>query len=56
MDTDLVHDMTCAICGRPVDLRQAVTGDMGEPQHEECYVRTLIAKSSAHSAPTERIE
>jgi len=34
----------CAICGRPIRLEEAHTGDEGLPMHEECFLLKLKLK------------
>jgi hypothetical protein len=36
MPDDSRHEVTCAICGKPVSLEQR--DENGAPVHEECYL------------------
>ncbi len=43
--------LTCAICGKFVDLPLAKTDGGGKAVHEECYVETLPATRSLAISP-----
>jgi hypothetical protein len=46
--------MGCAICGKPLRLEQAHSGDDGLPVHEECYVLGVKRAKTKQEGTTER--
>jgi len=36
-------EYVCSICGQPVSLSDDKTDDYGQPVHEDCYLKKLVA-------------
>jgi len=41
----------CVVCGKPVELESSKTDEGGQPVHEECYIRRLLAAQNETPPP-----
>ena len=37
------HELLCAICFQPIDLKKSKTNEDGRPVHEDCYAMKMAA-------------
>jgi hypothetical protein len=42
---------TCSFCNDPLETADAKTDDDGKTMHEECYILSIIRKSTTSKSP-----
>jgi hypothetical protein len=50
MTDEAITNLPCAVCGREVNLRSALSDERGQAIHEECYITRMIDPSAEKKA------
>ena len=49
-----LSSVPCAICGKPVQIEECKSNEIGEPVHEACYVAQLNAQMKKWKAALDK--